>query len=359
MARIEEPRLKADLKAGQLGRAYFLFGEEDYLTRLYADKLAGAALGEGDRDMNLTKLSGCPDVNELSDIVDTLPFFAERKCVVIADLDPDEMDTPSANALAKLIEGLPDTAVLIICEYSVEIDPKKPKAKVKKIMDAVDKAGFVCEMKYMTPARVGAMAQKKAARAGCALSAEDGVYLAELCGCSLTRVSNEMGKLCGYKGSGEITRADIDALTARITDTGVYTLAAELFAGHNDAAFQILDDLFAQQEDPVVIMAALSGHFVDLYRAKLGQNARLNSDKTAAAFGYPPKRAFVMRKAFGLVRGLTERYLAECIDVLYRANIMLNSSHISRRTILEEALAQISVLREREQAEKNAPDTAD
>ena len=66
-----------------------------------------------------------------------------------------------------------------------------------------------------------------------------------------------------------------------------------------------------------------------------------------------------MRKAFGAVRGLTERYLAECIDVLYRANIMLNSSHISKRTILEEALAQISVLREQENAAKNAPDTAD
>lgn len=359
MARIEEPRLKADLKAGQPGRAYFLYGEEDYLTRLYTDKLIDAALGEGDRDMNLTKLSGCPDVNELSDIVDTLPFFSERKCVVIADFDPDETDTASANAMAKLIENLPDTTVLIICEYSVEIDPKKPKAKIKKIMDAVDKAGFVCEMKYMTPSRVGAMAQKKAARAGCALSAENGVYLAEICGCSLTRVSNETEKLCGYKGAGEITRADIDALTARITDAGIYTLAAELFAGHNDEAFRILDDLFAQQEDPVTIMAALSGHFVDLYRAKLGQNARLNSDKTAAVFGYPPKRAFVIRKAFGAVRGLTERYLAECIDVLYRANIMLNSSHISRRTILEEALAQISVLREQENAAKNAPDTAD
>lgn len=359
MARIEEPRLKADLKAGQTGRAYFLFGEEDYLTRLYTDKLIEAALGEGDRDMNLTKLSGCPDVNELSDIVNTLPFFSERKCVAITDLDPDEMDTASSNALAKLIEALPDTTVLVISEYSVEIDAKKPKAKVKKIMDAADKAGFVCEMRYMPPARVGAMAQKKAARAGCALSVQDGVYLAELCGCSLTRVSNEMGKLCGYKGGGEITRADIDRLTARIADAGVYTLAAELFAGRGSEAFRILDDLFAQQEDPVVIMAALSGHFVDLYRAKLGQNARLNADKTAAAFGYPPKRAFVMRKAFGSVRGLTERYLAECIDVLYRANITLNSSHISKRTILEEALAQISVLTEQEQAAKNAPDTAD
>lgn len=359
MARIEEPRLKADLKAGKLGRVYFLYGEEDYLTRLYADKLIEAALGDGDRDMNLTRISGCPNVNELTDIVDTLPFFSEKKCVVLTDLDPDEMDAPSANALAKLIEKIPDTTVLIICEYSVEIDAKKPKAKLKKVMDAADKAGIVCEMMFMPPARVGAMAQKKAARAGCALSAEDGAYLAELCGCSLTRVANEMGKLCAYKGAGEITRSDIDHMIARIADTSVYSLASELFAGHNDAAFHILDDLFAQQEDPISIMSALSGHFVDLYRAKLGQNARLNSDKTAALFGYPPKRAFVMRKAFGAVRELTEKYLAECIDVLYRANIMLNSSHISKRTILEEALAQISVLREREQAAKDMPDTAD
>lgn len=359
MARIEEPRLKAALKAGQLSRVYFLFGEESYLTRLYTDRIADAAIGQGERDMNLIKLSGCPDVNELSDIVDTLPFFAEKKCVIISELDPDEMDTPSSNALAKIIENLPDTTVLVISEYAVEIDTKKPKAKVKKIMDAAEKAGCVCEMRFMPPARVGAMAQKKAARAGCALSAENGAYLAEICGCSLTRVSNETDKLCAYKNGGEISRADIDRLVSKVTDTSIYTLASELFAGNNSAAFRILDDLFAQQEDPIMIMAALSGHFVDLYRAKLGQNERKNSDQTAAAFGVPSKRAFVLRKAYGSVRELTERYLASCIDVLYKTNIKLNSSHISKRIILEEALAEISLLRQQEIASKAAPDMAD
>lgn len=344
MPKIEEPRLKAELKAGSLAQVYFLFGEERYLTKLYTEKIIAAAIGDGDREMNLMKFSGNVNSDELSDHTDSMPFFAEKKCVVITDLEPDSMDNAELNAYVKLIGELPETTVLVIAEVNVEIDPKKPKAKMKKVMAAAEKAGCLCEFAFMPAGQVAAMAEKKAARAGCVLSRENGVYLAELCGRSLVTVSNEMEKLCAYKGSGEITREDIDKLTPKLIDTSIYTLASELFAGRKEAAFRILDDLFAQRIEPVPILAALSGHFVDLYRAKLAQNAKKNSADAVSAFKYPPNRAFVMRNAFNSAKRLSERYLGECIAVLYDTNLMLNSSKADKRTLIEQALTQISAL---------------
>lgn len=344
MARIDEPRLKAELKAGKLSRVYFLFGEEKYLLKMYADRVVNAALGGGADEMNFMKFTGNPRSDELSDHVDSLPFFAERKCVLINDLEPDSMDNAELNAYIKIIEDIPETTVLVIAERNVDIDPKKPKAKAKKLMAAVEKAGSVCELCYMSAAQVAAMAEKRAARAGCAISRENGTYLAEVCGRSLTAVSNEVDKLCAYKAGGEITREDIAKLTPKPVESSVYTLAGEIFAGRRENAFRILDDLFTQQIEPIIILASLSSHFTDLYRAKLGQAAKKSYNDAAAAFGYPPNRAFLMKKAYGSVTRLSEEYLGECVGILYKTNRLLNSSKADKRTLIEEALTEISVL---------------
>ncbi len=344
MARIDEPRLKAELKAGKPSRVYFLFGEEKYLVKMYADKVISLALGGGADEMNFMKFTGNPRSDELSDYVDSLPFFSEYKCVLINDLEPDGMDNAELNAYIKIIEDIPETTVLVIAERNVDIDSKKPKAKAKKLMAAAEKAGAVCELCYMSAAQVAAMAEKRAARAGCTLSRENGAYLAEMCGRSLTAVSSEVDKLCAYKAGGEITRGDIAKLTPKPVETSVYTLAAELFAGHKESAFRIIDDLFTQQIEPIIILASLSGHFTDLYRAKLGQISKKSYNDTAAAFRYPPNRAFLMKKAYGSVTRLTEEYLGGCVGILYETNRRLNSSKADKRTLIEEALTEISAL---------------
>lgn len=344
MAVIEEPRLKSDLKAGKLSGVYFLWGEEDYLVGMYAKRITDAAVPAESQDMNFVKYSDPPSADELSDAVDSLPFFSERKCILIEDLDPDALDAAENKAYLAIIENIPDTTVLIISQVHLAIDPKKPKAKMKKLMEACAKAGCSCEMKFMSAAQVSAMAEKRAARSGCALSREDGAYLAELCGRSLTAVSNEVDKLCAYKNGSPITRGDIDALCPKPADASIYALADELIAGRTEKAFSVLDDLFVRREEPMIILAALSGYFTDLYRAKIGAAARKSYTDAAAAFKYPPNRSFVMKRAYGTAQRLSERFLEDCLEILFRANVSLNSSSADKRTLIEEALTEISVL---------------
>lgn len=356
MAKTDEARLKAELKAGTLQRVYFLYGEEDYFIKMYADRIVNLALGDGDREMNFTKFKGNPDIDALAEYTDSMPFFSEYKCVMITDLDPDGMDNASAAELVKLVENLPETTVLVIAQINIKyelkkdknggmsVDDRKLKAKTKKVIAAAEKAGCSVMLNFMPAAMAGAMAIKRAAKSGCTMQQTDAVYLAELCGRSLTSIASEVDKLTAYKQSGEITRADIDRLTPRLTDTSIFTLASELFAGHTAAAFRILDDLFAQQEEPVPILAALSSHFVDLYRAKLGQSAGKTAQEVAAAFKYPPNKTFLVTKAFNSVKRLSERYLGECIEILYDTNLKLNSSKADKRTLIEQALTQISAL---------------
>ena len=340
---IAEPALNAELKSGKLRRVYYLYGEEVYLTRIYSDRIAQTA-GASDADgLNFLRLRGIPDMNSLSDFAESMPFFAENKCVRISDLDAEEMDNDQLKAFISLMEQLPDTTVLIISQTGLEIDDKKPKAKTKKLIQAVEKCGAVCKLTFLPLERTAAMAAKKAERSGCILSRPNALHLAELCGRSLTIIQNEVEKLCSYKQSGEITKEDIDALTPRQIDVSVYALADCLLSGNPGRAYRMLDDIFAECVEPIIIMSALSGAFVDFYRAKLGQAARKSAADAAKDFGYYG-RAFVMTNAYRTVQRMSERYLKDCIAVLFRTNLLMNSSKTDSRLLLERAIAEISAV---------------
>lgn len=358
--RISEQTLGADIKAGKLARVYMLYGEEDFLIRMYTDKLVSLAVPEEAREMNFRKYSLVPGadnasredrppkIDELSDFADSMPFFAERKCVLLKNLDPDVLEKDEFEDYIALINDIPDSSVVIITRENTEDDPKKfkdklGKAKMKKLIEAVDKNGIVCELNFFDQAKLEGMAIAKCRRAGCALSDENAALLAERTGGSLSLLQTEIEKLCAYRQSGEITEADIDALVPKRIESNIYDLAKELFAGRVDSALEILNALFVQRVEPIIIMATLSGHFVDLYRAKLGQIAKKTYSDAAAALNYG-RRAFVMRNAYGTVKPLSEAYLGDCVSVLYNANKQLNSSKADKRLVIEQAIIEISAL---------------
>ncbi len=358
--RLSEQRLGADIKAGKLARVYLLYGEEDFLIRMYADKLAELCVPSdmGDlRDMNFVRYSLVPGaekssgddrppkIDELSDFADSMPFFAERKCVLLKNFDPDLLDKAGLEAYLAFIGDIPDTSTVIFTRENTEGDPKKYKeklahAKMKQLMEAVDKNGIVCELAQFTNAKLGKMAIAKAKRAGCFLSEENAELLAECTGGSLSLLQTETEKLCAYRQSGEITRADIEALVPKRLESNVYALAGELFAGRTGKALEMLRTLFLQRVEPIIIMAALSGYFVDLYRARLGMGAGKSYSETAAAFNYKG-RAFVMKNAYAAARNVSQKRLGECIAPLYSANKLLNSSKTDSRLIIERAIVEI------------------
>lgn len=339
-----ENTLKAELKAGNVRRVYYIYGEEMFLTRMYADRIADTAGCPKDDSMNFLKLRGAPDPNSLSDFTESLPFFAEHKCVEIVDLDAEALDNDSHKALLKLIEELPDTTVMVICQTGLEIDDVKPKAKTKKLVQTVEKCGAVCKMQFMPTAMTAAMAAKKAQKAGCTLSQENAAYLSEMCGGSLTLIQGEVDKLCSCKQSGEITRELIDSLTPKLLNASAYDLSALILAGRTAEALKMMDKLYQLHEEPIIMLSALSGAFVDSYRAKLAQNARKSSQQAAADFGYFGGRAFYFGKTCTAVRNIPEGKLARCLEVLYRTNVLMNSSKQDERILLERAVTELSAI---------------
>jgi DNA polymerase-3 subunit delta len=64
---------------------YLLYGEEDYLKKQYKEKLRSAMLSPDDT-MNFAYYEGKGiNVKEVIDLAETLPFFAERRLIIMED----------------------------------------------------------------------------------------------------------------------------------------------------------------------------------------------------------------------------------------------------------------------------------
>lgn len=356
--KISEQRLGEDIKAGKLARVYLLYGNEDFLVKLYTDKLSKLAVEEESREMNLLRyflVAGTdkgaeedrpPKISELSDFVESVPFFADRKCVVLKNLDPDLLDKDDFEGYLALISDIPETSVVIITRENTESDAKKfkeklEKARMKKLIEAVNANGIVCELNMFPPQKLMGMAISKCRRAGCELSEENAGFLAERVGGSLSLLQTELEKLCAYRQSGEITREDIEALVPKLLENRAYDIAKELFAGRVTRALEMLDDVFALRFEPIKIMQALSGHFVDLYFAKLGKQAKKSYSAAASELNYGG-RAFAMRNAYGTAANVPEQRLEDWIAILYDTNKRFNSSTEDKKQILERAIVEIA-----------------
>ena len=76
-------QLNEDLKTGKLKNVYLLCGEEAYLKRQYRNRIRRAVIPEGDT-MNYAYYEGKNiPVPEIIDLAETMPFFAERRLIVI------------------------------------------------------------------------------------------------------------------------------------------------------------------------------------------------------------------------------------------------------------------------------------
>ena len=54
-------------------------------------------------------------LEEISNAIETLPVFAEKKCVAVYDMDIENMLSSDIEKLNSIISDIPDTTILIIC----------------------------------------------------------------------------------------------------------------------------------------------------------------------------------------------------------------------------------------------------
>ena len=257
VAVVTENDLKLALKNRQYMRAYYFYGKDIAAVESYTNSLASRIVDKENETYNLHRFDGKNlDFDIFSDACEALPFFADHVCCTVCDLNAEKLTADMLDRLAEIVRNLPDSTILIFYYTSVDVtDGKKyPTPKNKKLMDAVGKVGGVCNFALKTPAVLSKEIMAKVSGAGCGISRDAAIFLAEQCLCNSLIIGNEIDKLTAYASGNEITIDMIRELSPRQIEATSFDLAKAIVRMDVKNAMRLFNDLSAERIEPISIL---------------------------------------------------------------------------------------------------------
>ena len=343
MPQITEQALKAQIKQKDFAPLYVLYGEEAYLKTFYADRLCACLVDSALRDFNFHRFEGkSVDWQAVTDAVEAFPVMSERTCVLLKDVPIDALDEAEREKLMTILSDIPSGCTVVLWFDRVQAEPKK-NAKWRSFLQNVQTYGQVVALDRRGRSDLVRLLRGGAEKRGCQLSADNAAYLVTLVGDDLTNLLTELEKLCAFRGSGEITRSDVDALAVKTVDAVVFDLSKAMFALDAGKAFAILSDLFVQKTEPLMILGALTACYVDIYRVKVVTLSGGRAEDAASFFQYKGKE-FRLRNAARDGRALSLAQVRQCLGILLECDKQLKGSGTDARLLLETCVTQLMLV---------------
>lgn len=250
--------LNEDIKNGRFKKVYLLYGEEAYLKKQYKDRLTKAMIPDGDT-INYAYYEGKGiRPGELIDLAETMPFFAERRLIVVENSGFFKNAAPD---LADYIKSMPDTACFLFVESEVD--------KRGKMYKAVKDKGRIVEMGRQDEKTLLYWIGGNVKREGQKIKESTARYLMSRTGTDMENLEKELEKLFSYTlGCDEITVQDIDAVCTTQISNQIFAMVEAVAEKKQKKALDYYYDLLALKEPPMRILYLLTRQFKLLLEAK-------------------------------------------------------------------------------------------
>lgn len=281
--------IQEDIKSGNFKSAYLLCGEEAYLKVQYKNKLL-KALNPDDDTMNFNHYEGRNiDVKELIDLCETMPFFADRRVVLLEDTG---FFKNKCDELADYMKELPDYLCLVFVEDEVD--------KRSKMYKAVKSCGRIGEFARQDEKTLMQWAAGILKREGKNITQRDMELLLTITGIDMGNLRMELEKLITYTGDRNVvTRADIQEVCTTQTQNKIFDMVRAVTEKNQKRALDLYYDLLTLKEPPMRILFLLAKQFRQLLLVKEYTEEGVAQPEMASRLGVP---SFVVRNIASCAR---------------------------------------------------------
>ena len=221
--------------------------------------------------------------------------------------------------------------------------PKKNSSALTSIVKKAEKNGSVIKFEQLDQNTLERYIAKWANQNGKMISHINAAKLISYCGTDLNMLKNEVDKICAYSKGEDITLDDINKLASVNLETRIFALSDAVINGQGDKAFQTLDRLFYQKEEPIVMLYVLSNSFIDAYRIRVADECGVTQNQVAEDFDYK-KRAFALKSARKSTSRVSTEALRKCLDALIEADLSFKSTSLNQRLYLEQLIAKLLII---------------
>lgn len=281
--------LNEDLKTGQLKQIYLLFGEEGYLKRQYKNRLTSAMLPEGDT-MNYACYEGKGiDLREVIDLAETMPFFADRRLIV---LENTGFFKSGGTELADYMKTLPETTSFLFVENEVD--------KRSKLYKTVKAKGRAVELGFQDEATLKRWVAGLVKKEKKQITEQTVVYFLNKTGTDMENITKELEKLYCYALERDaITKADVDAVCVTQISNHIFDMVDAVSQKKQQRALELYYELLALKEPPMRILFLMIRQYRILHQVKGLLKAGYGRKEIASQAGLHP---FVAGKYMDLAK---------------------------------------------------------
>lgn len=296
----------ADIKANSFKPVYLLYGTEDYLKKQFRDNLKKAIAGDGD-SMNYSYFEGkAPDSKAVSEIASTMPFFADRRLVVIEN---SQLFKTADDMIIDMVKELPDTTVVVFVENEVD--------KRSRLYKAVKDKGYICELNEQSDIDIMRWVVSLLKKEGRTMDNATLQLFLTKTGSSMENISRELEKLiCYTMGRTTITSEDVEEVCTTQTTNRIFDMITAISQKNQDKALELYYDLLTLKEPPMRIMYLIARNFNQLLMIKeLTENGNASS-AIASKMGIQGFLVGKLQSQAGPFKvGVLRRALEECVSL--------------------------------------------
>ncbi len=318
-----------DIKNRQLKQAYLLYGEERYLIRQYRDKLKKAIVSEDDT-MNFSAFEGEGiNVKEIIDLAETLPFFAERRLILI---EGSGLFKKPAEELAAYLGELPETTYFLFVEEDVD--------KRSKMYKALAKVGKAVEFQTQTEETLSRWILGRVGKEGKNITqAAYQLFLAKT-GTDMGNIDRELEKLLCYTMDKDTVEAgDVEAVTTEQISNKIFEMVDAVTLHQQKKALDLYYDLLALREPPMRILYLISRQFRTLVTVKAMMNQGFGNKEIASKAGCPE---WAVRKYQSQCRSFSVEQLKQAVRDGVEYEEAVKTGSMNDRLAVELFLVQYS-----------------
>lgn len=313
--------INEDIKTRQFKRVYVLYGEEDFLKQSLKRSLYKAIAG--DDTMNVNSFEGKSiDVRELISLADTMPFFAERRLIVV---EGSGFFKSSQDELADYIANVPDTTTIVFVEEAVD--------KRNRFYKECVKAGYAAELKTPDEKSLSTWAAGILKRDGKKITMNTMNIFLEKTGEDMNTIKSELEKLIAYVGDREIiTDEDVAAITTTSVTGQVFEMVGAMVSGNVSKALNLYHDLLTLREPSMRILFLIGRQFNQLMLVKELAHAGKNKNDVASALKISP---YIAGKLMTQARPYSYESLRSMVELCVQSDEDVKSGRLDDRLAVE------------------------
>lgn len=316
---------------------FLLLGDDSWSKNKYVQQVKEEVLTPGSEVMNYYEAKE-KDVqaDQLKDVIETLPFFAEQKLIYLKDTGYFKAGRKEeSEKFEELLRDLPEYIMLLIDEREAD--------KRSRLYKAIKTNHEIVEFSFPGEEAVIKMLKESAVKEKVEIEQATLYYFVRNMPEDIEYILGEWHKLLSFIEDRKITRQAIDSICIFSLETRVFELVKKIAAGKSDEALQIYSRMLQSKESPIGILVLTARQFRVMYQVKYlkakGQDFKQIASQTKMPY-FAVKEVVeeVSRYSFGELESLLEACLetdrllktgkmepGRCVEVL----IMQALNHIN------------------------------